>query len=238
MTRAAEKLKIAVHLERTVGRTGGLLGQDLFERRGQQLHLTDAGRVALEHAGTIFTTGHELITRFSAVGETRQRILHIWRGRTASKNLQFDFIQPILADTGRRSWSSPGASRFDPPVAGHLVDVGSLQHRRADQNIGSVQPSAEVVLVWRKETETLARKIPQNTLSSVPLFPAEPPEQRARRVRSDPRQGGHRTVRSRRSGRHGTVAAPGLDSTALVSRSSSNANCNPGRIKFIQRPGT
>ena len=37
------------------------LGQQLFERRTKELHLTEAGRIALDYAGTVFRSGHELI---------------------------------------------------------------------------------------------------------------------------------------------------------------------------------
>ena len=37
------------------------LGHALFERRGRQLYLTEAGRIALDHADTIFSAGEELV---------------------------------------------------------------------------------------------------------------------------------------------------------------------------------
>jgi len=100
MTRAAEKLKISQStLSEQLAELEAWLGQSLFDRRGRELHLTDAGRVALEHAETIFTTGHELMTRFRQSDQNRQRVLRIGAVGPLSKNLQFDFIQPILADT-------------------------------------------------------------------------------------------------------------------------------------------
>ena len=99
VTRAAEKLKISQStLSEQLAELEEWLGESLFERRGRQLHLTDAGRVALEHAETIFTTGHELITRFRQSDQKRQRTLRLGAVGPLSKNLQFDFIQPILKD--------------------------------------------------------------------------------------------------------------------------------------------
>ena len=78
MTKAATKLKISQStLSEQLAELEDWLGQPLFDRRGRELHLTDAGRVALEHAETIYTTGHELITRFRQSGATRQRVLRI-----------------------------------------------------------------------------------------------------------------------------------------------------------------
>lgn len=99
MTRAAEALRVSPStLSEQVRELEAWLGQPLFDRRGRQLHLTDAGRVALEHAETIFATGREMLTRFRQSGQTSARILHLGAVGPLSKNLQFDFIQPLLAD--------------------------------------------------------------------------------------------------------------------------------------------
>ncbi|HEX7653248.1 MAG TPA: LysR family transcriptional regulator [Verrucomicrobiae bacterium] len=99
VTRAAEKLNISQStLSEHLAELEDWLGEKLFKRQGRQMRLTDAGRMALEHADTIFTTGHELITRFRQSGESQQRVLRLGAVGPLSKNLQFDFMQPILAD--------------------------------------------------------------------------------------------------------------------------------------------
>lgn len=63
MTRAAEALNVSQStLSEQLGELEEWLGQALFDRRGRALHLTQAGRVALQHAETIFETGRELMT--------------------------------------------------------------------------------------------------------------------------------------------------------------------------------
>ena len=42
------------------------LGHALFERRGRQLHLTEAGQIALDHADAIFAVGDDLIATLKA----------------------------------------------------------------------------------------------------------------------------------------------------------------------------
>lgn len=97
MTRAATALRVSQStLSEQLRELEAWLGQPLFDRRGRQLHLTDAGRVALEHAETIFATGRELLTRFRQSG--RNRVLRLGAVGPLSKNLQFDFVQPLLAD--------------------------------------------------------------------------------------------------------------------------------------------
>ena len=48
------------------------LGHALFDRRGRRLHLTEAGRIALDHADAIFATGrscrHASRNRYGAPG--------------------------------------------------------------------------------------------------------------------------------------------------------------------------
>lgn len=99
MTRAAEALRVSQStLSEQLRELEDWLGQPLFERRGRQLHLTDAGRIALEHSETIFTTGRELLARFRQSEPGRARVLRIGAVGALSKNLQFDFIQPLLVD--------------------------------------------------------------------------------------------------------------------------------------------
>jgi LysR family transcriptional activator of nhaA len=103
ITRAAAALRISQStLSEQLRELEEWLGQELFERRGRELRLTDAGRVALEHAETIFATGRELLARFRQTGDSRVRVIRIGAVGPLSKNLQFDFIQPLLGDPRNR----------------------------------------------------------------------------------------------------------------------------------------
>ncbi len=100
ITRASAALNISQStLSEQLAELEVWLGQPLFDRRGRQLHLTDAGRVALQYADTIFDAGRELLTRFRQSGPAARRTLRIGAVGPLSKNLQFDFIEPILADS-------------------------------------------------------------------------------------------------------------------------------------------
>ena len=175
MTRAAEKLNISQStLSEQLAELEDWLGQALFERRGRELHLTDAGRVALEHAETIFTTGHELINRFRQSGETRQRILRIGAVGPLSKNLQFDFIQPILADTRTKVVVVAGAlDELTRQLQEHQVDlVLSNIPLRADQEqnlFNHLLGEVPVFLVGGKKLKLSPGKFPK-FLNDVPLF--------------------------------------------------------------------
>lgn len=100
LTRAAEALHISPStLSEQLAELEGWLGQKLFERRRRELALTEGGRVALAHAETIFNTGRELMGWFRQSGGERQpKTLRLGAVGPLSKNLQYDFIQPLLAD--------------------------------------------------------------------------------------------------------------------------------------------
>lgn len=175
MTRAAEKLKISQStLSEQLAGLEDWLGQSLFDRRGRGLHLTDAGRVALEHAETIFTTGHELLTRFRQSGQNRQRVLRIGAVGPLSKNLQFDFIQPILADTRTKVVVVAGAlDELTRQLHEHKLDlVLSNIPLRADQEnnvFNHLLGEVPVFLVGGKKLKLARPRFPQ-FLKDVPLF--------------------------------------------------------------------
>ena len=98
LTQAARDLNISPStLSQQLGELEAWLEQPLFERRGRRLHLTEGGRIALDHAETIFQTGGELLDRFRLRQPQRKPVLRIGAVGPLSKNLQYDFIEPLLA---------------------------------------------------------------------------------------------------------------------------------------------
>ena len=71
------------------------LGHDLFERRGRNLVLTEAGRIALDYADQIFRASEQLTATFRAVGEQR-KVLRIGALATLSRNFQMKFLEPLI----------------------------------------------------------------------------------------------------------------------------------------------
>lgn len=175
VSRAAAVLNISQStLSEQLAELEELLGQPLFDRRGRKLHLTDAGRVALEHAETIFTTGHELITRFRQSGHSRQRVLRLGAVGPLSKNLQFDFIQPLLADTRTRVVVVAGAlDELVKQLHEHQVDlVLSNTPLRTDQDLNvfnHLLGEVPVFLVGGKKLKLSRPRFPA-FLKGIPLF--------------------------------------------------------------------
>ncbi len=96
LTRAAEQLNISQSaLSAQIRQLEERLGQTLFERRARALHLTEAGRIALEYSETIFTTGSELVSTLKREGLQRQA-LRVGAIATLSRNFQLTFLRPLL----------------------------------------------------------------------------------------------------------------------------------------------
>lgn len=100
MSRAAERLSVSPSsLSVQLKALEEQLGQQLFERRGRSLVLTEAGRIALEYATTVFRSGHELIEALSGLQPGRQ-MLRIGAAATLSRNFQIGFLRPLVGRSG------------------------------------------------------------------------------------------------------------------------------------------
>jgi LysR family transcriptional activator of nhaA len=96
LTRTAERLNLSQSaLSIQIKQLEERLGHSLFERRGRQLYLTEVGRIALDHADTIFSAGEELVETLKETGRTR-RAIRIGALATLSRNFQMEFLRPIL----------------------------------------------------------------------------------------------------------------------------------------------
>ena len=96
LTRAADRLNVSQSaLSTQIKQLEARLGHDLFERVGRRLLLTEAGRIALDHADRIFGTGHELLATLERTGEVRPP-LRVGALSTLSRNFQLQFLRPIL----------------------------------------------------------------------------------------------------------------------------------------------
>lgn len=96
LTRTAERLNLSQSaLSTQIRQLERRLGHDLFERRGRRLVLTEAGRIALDHADQIFGAGEELLVTLRGTGMVR-RPLRIGALSTLSRNFQLRFLRPVL----------------------------------------------------------------------------------------------------------------------------------------------
>jgi LysR family transcriptional activator of nhaA len=96
LTAAAQRLNVAPSaLSIQLRALEDALGHALFERIGRSLKLTEAGRIALDHAETIFRTGDELLARLKGQAATQQ-VLRIGAVATLSRNFQLGLLGPLI----------------------------------------------------------------------------------------------------------------------------------------------
>lgn len=94
--RAAERMNVAQSaLSTQIKQLEDALGLPLFERAGRKLHLTEAGRIALDHAERIFSAGDELIAALQQ-NSTAMPPLRLGALSTLSRNFQIQFLSPLL----------------------------------------------------------------------------------------------------------------------------------------------
>lgn len=96
LTRTAARLNLTQSaLSVQIRKLEERLGHALFERRGRQLHLTEVGRITLDHADAIFAAGDELLGTLRNT-RTHRQTLRLGVQATLSRNFQLEFLQPVL----------------------------------------------------------------------------------------------------------------------------------------------
>ncbi|OAN62297.1 LysR family transcriptional regulator [Sphingomonas sp. TDK1] len=124
LTRTADRMAVSQSaLSTQIRKLEERLGHALFEREGRRLVLTEAGRIALDHADSIFATGDELLDVLRETNRTRQAV-RIGALATLSRNFQINFVQPLLhrADV-ELVLRSGSAAELMQALAGLQLDV-------------------------------------------------------------------------------------------------------------------
>jgi len=124
LTRTAERLNLSQSaLSVQIRKLEDRLGVKLFEKRGRGLVMTEAGRIAADHADTIFATGRELAAALGR-GAPARRVLRVGALATLSRNFQLGFLRPLLGrgDVEVVLRSGPQGALLDALEA-HRLDV-------------------------------------------------------------------------------------------------------------------
>lgn len=99
------------------------LGHPLFERTGRTLKLTEAGRIALDHAETIFRTGEDLVARLKGQSAARQ-VLRIGAVATLSRNFQLALLQRLVGQPNVELVVRSGSmAELLSQLAAHMLDL-------------------------------------------------------------------------------------------------------------------
>jgi LysR family transcriptional activator of nhaA len=149
-------------------------GHAMFERTGRNLRLTATGREALAYADRIFTAGRELEDWLGRGSRRTRRPLRVGALSSLSKNLQFDFIWPLLRDSSDAVTVREG-SQDDllADLQGHGLDVmlsslpaGAADAARLEQVVLGEMPA---FLVGRPPFRIPRQPFPR-WLEGLPLF--------------------------------------------------------------------
>lgn len=98
LTNAARRLNVSQSaLSTQIRLLEDEIGHALFERRGRRLELTEAGRVALNYADSIFETANEMMVTFAGGQAQARQHLRVGAVSTLSRNFQIRFLSPMLA---------------------------------------------------------------------------------------------------------------------------------------------
>jgi LysR family transcriptional activator of nhaA len=97
LTRAAERLNISQSALSTQLRSlEDSLGHALFHRQNKSLVLTEAGRIALDYAQSIFRSGEELVDVLQHQASGRRQVVRIGAVATLSRNFQLSLMRPLI----------------------------------------------------------------------------------------------------------------------------------------------
>lgn len=123
LTRAAGRLSLSQSaLSTQIRQLEKRLGHALFERTGRAMILTEAGRIALDHAGRIFDVGDDLVTTLTGRGGVKAP-LRIGALSTLSRNFQLGFLRPALAENVDMVLSSGNSQTLLRAIEDLALDV-------------------------------------------------------------------------------------------------------------------
>jgi LysR family transcriptional activator of nhaA len=97
LTKAAARLRISQSaLSIQLRKLEESLGHQLFLRENKRLKLTEAGRIALDYAESIFRSGEEMMDVLQRGSPGRRKLLSVGAVATLSRNFQFELLKPLL----------------------------------------------------------------------------------------------------------------------------------------------
>ncbi len=175
LTRAATRLHVSQSaLSVQIRQLEEQLGQALFERRGRTLQLTEAGRLAMSYAESIFAAGGELVALLREGRRENRQVLRIGAVSTLSRNFQENFVRPLLErEDVELVLQSGGLAELLGRLRVHTLDV-VLSNRRVHGTPDDPWRCRRIArqpvsLVGRPRPKRRAFRFPEE-LAAVPLL--------------------------------------------------------------------
>lgn len=153
------------------------LGQPLFLRERKALVLTEAGRIALEYAETIFRSGEELVSVLSGRPTEKRQVLRVGSVSTLSRNFQLACLQPFIARGDVELVLRSGSlGELLTQLKSHTLDIvlSNLPVRRDVENDwhSHLLEQQPVSLVGRKRGRGNRFKFPEDLRNTPLLLPS------------------------------------------------------------------
>jgi LysR family transcriptional activator of nhaA len=178
LTKAAQRLGISQSaLSIQLRRLEEDLGHSLFEREHKSLVLTEAGRIALDHADSIFRTGDELIDTLNHRSPNERSVLRVGSVATLSRNFQMALLRPLLGRDNLELILRSGSLReLLGQLQSHTIDlVLSNQAVRRDSEanwFSHLLDEQPVSLVSRKTRSRRKFRFPEDLQDTPILMPS------------------------------------------------------------------
>jgi len=100
------------------------MGHPLFERLGKKLVLTEAGKIALDYADTVFQAGDELMSTLEGRSLASRQVLRVGALTTLSRNFQLEFLRPLVGRSDVELIVRSGTIRdLLAQLESHAIDV-------------------------------------------------------------------------------------------------------------------
>lgn len=125
LTKAAEHLTISQSaLSTQLKSLEESLGVPLFHRQNKSLVLSEAGKIALDYAESIFRSGEELVDVLQNQKSGRRKILRVGAVATLSRNFQVSLLRPLIGRSDFELISRSGNLRdLLTQLRAHTLDV-------------------------------------------------------------------------------------------------------------------
>ena len=178
LTRAAAHMNLSQSaLSVQIRKLEHQMGHPLFERVGKKLVLTEAGKIALDYADTVFEAGDELLSTLDGRPRASGQVLRVGALTTLSRNFQLEFLRPLVGRSDVELIVRSGTIRdLLGQLESHAID-GVLSNRAAPREARALfrnhllneQP---VSLVGRPRANKRKFRFPDDLRSEPILLPS------------------------------------------------------------------
>ncbi len=178
LTRAAERMHVSQSsLSVQIRKLEHQLGHPLFERAGRKLVLTEAGRMALDYADTVFRAGDELLSTLRGRPAANRVVLSVGALTTLSRNFQLEFLRPLVGRSDVELIVRSGSIReLLAQLEAHALDVvlaNSAAPRDARSSLRNhLLREQPVSLVGRPRTPRRRFRFPEDLKTERLLLPS------------------------------------------------------------------